>query len=174
MRAMVKTYGQMPLQLFRDPHPTRSKNSMLTSFRIRIGSALRWLSATPPLLKVTSPLFWMHISVLKARFALSGSECDFIGTPGSPDLLFSHEQSVDRVPEKIVVVGSGEVIVTGMQTSYFQSSSPAHSSLLVTWGTWDNSLVVRSTAGDATVIRLHPHPLNRVGLSPRCHTHCSL
>lgn len=163
MRTMVKTYGQMPLQLFRDPHPTRSKNSILTSFRIRLGSALRWLSANPPLLKVTSPHIWIHISILKARIPLSGSECDFIGIPGTPDLLYSHEQSVDRVPEKIAVIGNAELIVTGMQSSYFQSSSPAHSSLLVTWGNWDNSLVVRSIANETAVIRLHSHPLNRVG-----------
>ena len=163
MRAMVKTYGQMPLQLFRDPHATRSKNSILTSFRIRIGSALRWLSTTPPLLKTSSPFFWMFISLIKVRIPLSGSECDFIGTPGTPDLLFAHEQSIERVPERIVVISNTELIVTGLQSSYFQSSSPTHSSLLVTWGTWDNSLVVRSTASETTVIRLHSHPLNRVG-----------
>ena len=165
MRTMVKTYGQMPLQLFRDPHPPRSKNSILTSFRIRIGSALRWLSMTPPLLRTTSPFFWMYITFLKARIPLSSSDCDFIGTPGTPDLLFSHEQAVERLPEKIVVVGSAEVIVTGLQTSYFQSSSPTHTSLLVVWGTWDNSLVVRSTASDTPPVRLHSHPLNRVSPS---------
>ena len=100
---------------------------------------------------------------------MSGSECDFIGTPGTPDLVYCHEQSVDRVPEKIVVIGNAELIVTGIQSSYFQNSSPAHSSLLVRWGTWDNSLVVRSTANETTVIRLHSHPLNRVGL---LHRHC--
>ena len=165
MRAMVKTYGQMPLQLFKDAHAPRSKNSILTSFRIRIGSALRWLSAVPPTQRTPSPHFWMHISPVKARIPLSGSECDFIGTPGSPDLLFSHEQGLERVPEKIVVVGGSELIVTGLQTSYFQSSSPAHASLLVVWGTWDNSLVVRSTACESSAVRLHSHPLNRVSLS---------
>ena len=163
MKAMVKTYGQMPLQLFKDPHPPRSKNSMLTSFRIRIGSPLRWLATSPPILKPTSPYILMWISLLKVRIPLSGSECDFIGTSGSPDLLFSHEQSIDRVPEKIYVIGSnGELIVTGLQSSYYQSSSPAHASLLVMWGTWDNSMVVRSTSCDFTSVRLHLHPLNRV------------
>ena len=162
MKAMVKTYGQMPLQLFKDPHPPRSKNSILTSFRIRIGSALRWLSASPPVLRPTSPYFLMCISMLKVRTPLSGSECDFIGSPGSPDLLVSHEQTVDRVPEKIVVVGGSELVVTGLQSSYYQSSSPTHASLLVVWGTWDNLLVVRSTSCDAACLRLHSHPLNRV------------
>lgn len=162
MRAMVKTYGQMPLQLYRDPHPTRSKNSILTSFRIRIGSALRWLSAPPPVQRTPSPYFWMHLSAVKAKIPLSGSGCDFIGTPGSPDLVFAQDQLIDRVPEKIVVVGGAELIVTGLQTAFFPSSSPSHAGLLVVWGTWDNSLVVRSTACETTALRLHSHPLNRV------------
>ncbi|CAI8030834.1 Lysosomal-trafficking regulator [Geodia barretti] len=162
MRAMVKTYGQMPLQLFRDPHPPRSKNSILTSFRIRIGSALRWLSAAPPTQRTPSLYFWMHVSSVKARIPLSGSECDFIGTPGSPDLVFAHDQSLERVPERISVVGGGELIVTGLQTAYFPSSSPATAGVLVVWGTWDNSLVLRSTACESTAVRLHSHPLNKV------------
>lgn len=163
MKAMVKTYGQMPLQLFREPHPPRSKNSMLTSFRIRIGSALRWLSTSPPIRRVPNPYLWMHISLHKAKIPISSSECDFIGSPGSPDLMYSQNLAVERLPEKIVCIGSGELIITGLYTSYFPSSSPAHSSLLVTWGSWDNSLVVRSIASDTAAIRLHPHPLNRVG-----------
>ena len=166
MKAMVKTYGQMPLQLFREPHPPRSKNSMLTSFRIRIGSALRWLSTSPTILKVASPYLWMNISLYKAKLPISSSECDFIGTPGSPDLMYSHNHVMERLPEKIVCIGSGELIITELLASYFPSSSPAHSSLLLTWGSWDNSIVVRSIASDTAAISLHPHPLNRV--SP-CH-----
>ena len=52
MRAMVKTYGQMPLQLFREPHPTRSKSPVLTTFRMRIGFALRRFTTNSPLVKV--------------------------------------------------------------------------------------------------------------------------
>lgn len=162
MKAMVKTYGQMPLQLFKDPHPPRSKNSILTSFRIRIGSALRWLSTVPPIQRTPSIYFWIHVSSVKARIPLSGSECDFIGMPGMPDLVFAHVQILERVPERIVMVGGAELIVTGLQTVYFPSTSPATAGLLVVWGTWDNSLVLRSTASDTTAIRLHSHPLNKV------------
>lgn len=52
MRAMVKTYGQMPLQLFREPHPPRSKSPVLTTFRMRIGFALRRFTTNSPLVKV--------------------------------------------------------------------------------------------------------------------------
>ena len=78
--------------------------------------------------------------------------------------MYSHSSVVDKdkTPEKIVCIGSGELIVTGKKASFFQNSSPAHSSLLVTWDTWDNSLVVRSVASETTELRLHPHPLNRV------------
>ena len=162
MKAMVKTYGQMPLQLFKEPHPSRSKNSILTSLRIRIGSALRWLSTSPPILKVASPYFKMHISLHRAKLPVSSSDCDFIGTSGPPDLMYSHSQVAERLPEKIVCIGNGELIVTEQNASYFPSSSPAHSGLLVTWGSWDNSLVVRSIVSDVPPLNLHPHPLNQV------------
>ena len=164
MRTMVKTYGQMPLQLFREPHPARCKSAVLTTFRVRIGSALKRIITNSPLVKVTNPFFWMNVCVHRARLSSSGADCDFIGTQGTPELVFAHMATVqDRIPEKMVCIGNGELIITHLWVSFFQSSAPAHSSLLVTWGHWDNALVVYSTATtEKIVVRLHPHPLNRV------------
>ena len=75
MRAMVKTYGQMPLQLFREPHPPRSKSPVLTTFRMRIGFALRRFTTNSPLVKVgekfpgASQTNTVHINT-QARFSL--------------------------------------------------------------------------------------------------------
>ena len=164
MRTMVRTYGQMPLQLFREPHPARCKSAVLTTFRIRIGSALKRIITTSPLVKVTNPFFWMNVYQHRVKLSVSSSDCDFIGTQGSPELIHAHSATVlDRIPERIVCIGNGELIITQMRVSFFQNSAPAHSSLLITWGHWDNSLVVYSTATtETTIVRLHPHPLNRV------------
>lgn len=162
MRAMVKTYGQMPLLLFREPHPARSKNSVLTTFRMRIGIALKRFTTSSPLARVSNPHLWNSISIQKVRITISPADCDFIGCQGQPDMVFSHSSTVDRVPEKIACIGNGEILVTGLRSVFFQNTSPAHSSLLVLWGTWDNSLIVRSTSHDSASLRLHLHSLNRV------------
>ena len=154
----------MPLQLFREPHPPRSKSTVLTVFRMRIGSALRRLTTPSPLVRVNSPYFWMYMHLHKVKFNISGSDCDFIGAQGVPDMMFAHCSTVDQIPEKMVCVANGELIITAVRVLFFLNSSPAHSSLLVTWANWDNSLIVRSTAYDSPPIRLHSHPLNRVGI----------
>ena len=162
MRTMVKTYGQMPLLLFREPHPPRAKTTVLTMFRMRFGSIKKRFTATSPLAKVTNPEIWMHILPHKVKFSISNSDCDFIGAQGSTDLVFPHISVVDHIPEKIVCIGNSELILTDIHALFYVNSSPAHSSLLVTWGMWDNSLIVRSLSHESAFITLHPHPLNWV------------
>ena len=48
------------------------------------------------------------------------------------------------------------------ETNFFLASSQTHSSLLVTWGNWDNSVAVRSVGFESASVRLHHHPLNKV------------
>ena len=112
---------------------------------------------------MTSPYFWRYIFLHRVKLGTSSSDCDFLGSPSPPDLLPVHSAMVDRTPEKMVCIGNGELVLTELNASFFQNSSPAHSSLLLTWGMWDNSLTVRSTTQETTYIRLHSHPLNRVG-----------
>ena len=161
MKTMVRTYGQMPLQLFREPHPPRTKTTVLTMFRMRIGSALKRFTTSSPFAKLYNPYIWNAISIHRFRFAVPNNECDFIGSQGR-EILFADSTQVDRTPEKIVSFGNGEVVLTELQALFFQNTSPAHSSLLVTWAKWDNSLTVRSMLVEPAVVRLHPHPLNRV------------
>ena len=162
MKAMVKTYGQMPLQLFREPHAPRTKNTVLTNFRMRLGNVLKRFTTTSPMIKITSSAFLSNITLHRARIGGSSSDNDFIGAQVKPDLVFSYVSSVDRTPEKLVYIGNGELIVTEMRSLFFLSTSPSSSSLMVIWGTWDNSLIVRSTVNDSTTLRLHSHPFNKV------------
>ena len=120
--------------------------------------------------QVTSPYFWRHIFLHRVKLVTSSSDCDFLGNPNPPDLVPVHSAMIDRTPEKMVCIGNGELVLTELNASFFQNSSPAHSSLLLTWGTWDNSLTVRSTMQETTYIRLHSHPLNRVGCKPHSQT----
>ena len=159
---MVKTYGQMPLQLFREPHAPRTKNAVLTNFRMRLGNVLKRFTATSPLIKVTSSVFWSNMTLHRAKISSSSLDNDFIGVQGKPELVYSHVSLVDRTPEKLVYIGNGELIITEMKSLFFLSSSPSSSSLLVLWGTWDNSLIVKSTVNELTTLRLHSHPFNKV------------
>ena len=92
----------------------------------------------------------------------SSLDNDFIGAQVKPELVYSHVSSLDRTPEKLVYIGNGELIVTEMRSLFFLSNSPSSSSLLVLWGTWDNSLIVKSTVNESTTLRLHSHPFNKV------------
>lgn len=166
MKAMVKTYGQMPLQLFREPHARRTKNAVLTNFRMRLGNVLKRFTTTSSAIKVTSSAFWSNITLHRAKLSSSSFDNDFIGVQGKPELIFSHVASVDRTPEKMVYIGNGELIITEMRSLFFLSTSPSSSSLLVLWGTWDNSLIVRSVANESMSLRLHSHPFNKVSTWP--------
>ena len=163
MRTMVKTYGQMPAQLFREAHPPKAKTAapVLTMFRMRLGNALRRFTSTSSLAKVSSPAFWSKVSLHKARIATSDHDCDFVGAPGTPELIYAHTIKLERTPETLTCVGHREVVLTGKKERYVQNTSPAHSSLLLAWGNWDNSLMVQSTVHEA-VLRLNTHPFNKV------------
>ncbi len=162
MRTMVKTYGQMPAQLFKEPHTQRTKMSaVLTIFRMRLGNVLKRLTSVSPLVKVQNPLFWMKVSQHKVRIGTSSQDCDFIGAPGTPDVICAHGVKHELTPENLVYTGNRELIITGMKVLFVPNSSPACSSLLMVWENWDNSLIVMSTAHEIT-IRLHSHPFNKV------------
>lgn len=165
MRAMVKTYGQMPQQLFREyNHPNRTKSAVLTSFRMRLGTVLKKLTSNSPNVKITNPYFWIYMAVHRAKTTFSLSDCDFIGAQGSPDMQLSHLAEVDcnRSPEKLVYMGGGELVVKGQKVLFIPSSSPSNSTLLIQWGVWDNSILVRTIANDGMVVRLPSHPFNKV------------
>lgn len=162
MRTMVKTYGQMPAQLFKEPHTQRTKTSpVLTSFRMRLGNVIKRLTATSQISKISNPFFWMHVSMHKVRVGTSSQDCDFIGGPGSPDLIYAYGARHNKIPENIICVGNRELFVTGKKAHFVQNTSPAHSSVLMVWSNWDNSLIVLAT-GHEGVIRLHAQPFNDV------------
>ena len=165
MKAMVKTYGQMPLQLFREPHPPRDKASVLTlsAIKNRILEPLkRFAGPSMPPIRATSQHFWMNIDIHKTRPTHSMSECDFLGEPFGPDLNHTYLVPLDTTPERIVYMGSGEVVVTKLKACFFPSSSPSYASILVTWGLWDNSLLAYSAAHEHSTLRLHPHLMDTV------------
>lgn len=166
VKAMVKTYGQMPLQLFREPHPPRDKASVLTLSAIKnrfLEPVLkRFTGSTTPLTRATAQHFLMNIDIHKTRPTHSMSECDFLGEPHGPDLNHTYHSSLDSTPDRIVYMGSGEVVVTKPKTCFIPSSSPSYASILITWGFWDNSLLVYSSAHERDTLRLHPHLMDTV------------
>lgn len=165
IKAMVKTYGQMPLQLFREPHPPRDKASVLTlsALKNRFIPVLKLLAGTSsPLTRTTAQHFLMNIDVHKTRPNHSLSECDYLGERHGPDLNCTYSANLDAVPQRIVYMGNGEVVVTKLKACFISSSSSSHASILVTWGFWDNSLLVYSAAHEHNTLRLHPHLMDTV------------
>ena len=162
MRTMVKTYGQMPAQLLKESHTQRAKTApVLTSFRMRIGNVLKRLTSISPISKIGHGLFWKHVSVHKAKVQLPSRDCDFIGAPGTPDLILAHESRHERTTENIVCVGNREVLVMGKEANFIRNTSASYSSILMVWGTWNNSLIVLAT-GYEVALKLHAQPFNEV------------
>ena len=169
MRAMVKTYGQMPLQLFKEPHQPRSKSTVLTAFRIRVGTALRRLtSSSSGLMRYGNPYVWLYVQLLRQKDPRSTCSCEleFIGNDNPPTPTLYNKLETRWTPERLLCISSGELLVMERETNFFLASSQTHSSLLVTWGNWDNSVAVRSVGFENGSIKLHHHPLNKVWNMP--------
>jgi len=163
MKTMVKTYGQMPAQLLKEPHPQRAKTApVLTSFRMRIGNVLKRLTSISPISKIGHGLFWKHVSMFKAKVQMPSRDCDFIGAVGAPDLINAHNCRQDRLPDTIVCVGNREMLVMGKAANFVRNTSASYSSILMVWGNWDNSLIVLAT-GYEMALKLHAQPFNEVG-----------
>ena len=162
---MVKTYGQMPLQLFKDAHPARTKMTIVTAFRMRVGTALRrFTSYSSGGLRYSNPYIWLYIQLLRQKDPRSALSCEieFIGLPGHPTPALYNKLDTRWTPERLLCVSSGELLVMERDINFFQASSQTHASLLVTWGNWDNTVAVRSVGFDSGSVRLHHHPLNKV------------
>ena len=158
---MVKTYGQMPLQLFKEPHPARSKSTVRTTLLIRFGTMLKRLtSSLSGPLKITNPQIVHCIKIIRPKVNI---DCEFIGK-GDSSILHRpiYTTSVSCSPERLVCLWNGEVAVTSLNASFFPSASQTYNSLLVTWGHWDNTLVVHLVGMEPTTIKLHHSSLNKV------------
>lgn len=151
----------MPLQLFKDPHPPRSKSTVRTTLLIRFGYAIKKLtSSMSNQLKIVNPVVRYYMKILRPK--ISG-DLEFIGKNQTPFHKVANTISAGCSPERIACMISGEIAVTGLDAAFFPSSSQTHHSLLVTWGHWDNTLVVRSVGAEPiSTLKLHHPPLNRV------------
>ncbi len=159
---MVKTYGQMPLQLFKEPHPPRSKSTVRTTLLIRFGFAIKKLtSSMSNQLKITNPIVRYYMKLLRPK--ISG-DYEFIGKNQSPPHKLISNLEAGCSPERIACLLNGDIAVTGLDAAFFPSSSQTHNGLLVTWGHWDNSMIVRSVGPEPSTLKLHHPPLNRVSL----------
>ena len=159
IQTMVKTFGQMPQQLFNEPHLLRSKPTVRTTLLIRFGSAIKKLTSLSSNAKPTNIFVQQCLKLVKPKVSI---DCEFIGKVDPLIHKPVHTINVAVSPERIVPLVNGELAVTEYQMAFFPSSSQTHNSLLVTWGHWDNALVVRPAFIDAPPIRLHHPMLNKV------------
>lgn len=161
LKTMVKTYGQMPLQLFKDSHPPRSKSTVRTTLLIRFGFALKKLTSTSNQLKMINPYVKYYLRIIRPKVNV---DCEFIGKHQPPSHKCASTLGTSCSPERITCLlnGSGDLAVTEFQAAFFPSSSVTHSSLLVTWGHWDNTMVIRSVCSEPSTLKLHHPPLNRI------------
>uniref|UniRef100_A0A1X7VEE8 Uncharacterized protein n=2 Tax=Amphimedon queenslandica TaxID=400682 RepID=A0A1X7VEE8_AMPQE len=163
LKTMVKTYGQMPLQLFKEPHPHRSKTTVRTTLLIRFGSILKRLtSSSSAPLKINNSIISHSMKLIKPKVSL---DCVFIGQPDPP---FSHRPIVTTTvplsPERLTCLWNGEVAITDQDAAFFPSPSGTYNSLFISWGHWDNAILIRSVgiSDHSITIKLHNSPLNRV------------
>ena len=158
---MVKTYGQMPRQLFKEPHPARNKMTVFTTFRIRIGTVLKRLTADSVFDKLENPYIPLYISSCKPK--LKQPSMYFIGDPGRRDLEVMFIEPVERYPSSLLYLSESEgLIVVGASTAFFPMATGPQSSLLLLWNLWDYSVDVKSFTGKE--IKLHHSFIDKVGL----------
>ena len=151
----MKTYGQMPRQLFKEPHPARNKMTVFTTFRIRIGTVLKRLTADSVFDKLENPYIPLYISSCKPK--LKQPSVYFIGHSGWKDLEVVFMEFVERYPSSLLYLSESEgLIIVGASTAFFPTASGPQSSLLLLWNLWDNSVDVKSFNGKS--VKLH-HPL---------------
>ena len=158
----------MPLQLFKEPHPHRSKTTVRTTLLIRFGSILKRLtSSSSAPLKIHNSMISHSMKLIKPKVSL---DCIFIGQPDPP---FSHRPivttPVSLSPERLTCLWNSEVAITDQDAAFFPSPSGTYNNLLISWGHWDNAILIRSVGinDHTTTIKLHNSPLNRV--SPLIH-----
>lgn len=157
----MKTYGQMPQQLFKEPHPARNKMTVFTTFRIRISTVLKRLTADSVFDKLDNPYIPLYITPCKPRVK-QPSEC-FIGEAGRKNLEVMYIESVERYPSSLLYLSEGEgLIVVGASTAFFPMATGPQSSLLLLWSLWDNSVDVKSFTGKE--IKLHHSLIDKVSL----------
>ena len=162
LRAMVKTYGQMPRQLFKEPHPARNKMTVFTTFRIRIGTVLKRLTADSVFDKLENVYIPLYISSSKPR--LKQPSLYFIGDPGRKNLEVVFTESVERYPSSLLYLSESEgLIIVGTSTAFFPMATGPQLSLLLLWSLWDNSVDVKSFIGKE--IKLHHSLIDKVSLS---------
>ena len=158
----------MPLQLFKDTHPARSKQTIRTTLLIRFGFAAikKLTSSTSHQLKIVNPIILHYMKIL--RLKVSG-DFEFIGKNQSSPHEVKNISSLRFSPEKIACTMTGEVVVTELNAAFFPNTSQTHCSLLATWGHWDNTLEVLSVGSEQMMVKLHHPPLDRVRCYYGCH-----
>lgn len=158
---MVKTYGQMPRQLFKEPHPARNKMTVFTTFRIRIGTVLKRLTTDSVFDKLENPYIPLYVTSCKPKLK-QPSAC-FIGDSGWKNLEVVFMESVERYPSSLLYLSESEgLIIVGASTALFPMATGPQSSLLLIWNLWDNSVDVKSFSGKE--IKLHHSLIDKVSL----------
>ena len=162
-KSEVQMYGQMPLQLFKDPHPARHRTTVLREFMLKIGSLLRKIQESESLFKnMTSILISRHMLVCRPRLSQQGQ--DFIGSDEGAEPVCVYQEEVEFNHPNIFYLSGGEerVALLTPRAAFVQASSRTYQSVVVTWGNWDNA--VHILAFDGTVCKLYPPALDRVGV----------
>ena len=162
-KSEVKMYGQMPSQLFKDPHPARHGNTALREFILKIGSLLRKMQEAESLFKnMSSVTISRHMLVSRPKLAQPGQ--DFIGSDGGADPVCVYREEVDFNHPNIYYLGRGEerLALLTPQAVFIQAASHTYQSFVVTWANWDNA--VHILAFDGSVCKLYPPALDQVSL----------
>ena len=161
LRSEVKMYGQMPIQLFKDPHPARHHTTALREFMWRVGSLLRRMQDQSPFSNLGNPHVARVLMVWRLKLSQNGQ--DFIGSQGGVEPVCVHTEETHYHHARMYYLGSGEerLAICCPKSAFIPAAAHTSQSMVVVWGSWDGAVHVLPFSGGVT--KLHTPALDQVG-----------
>ena len=161
-------YGQVPVQLFRDPHPARHHMTVLKGFKLKLGSLLRKIQEQErPFVHLHNDLVQRHLLICRPRQSQPGQ--DFIGSSRKTDLVCVYHEDTDFDHTSLCYLGNGdEKLALSKPYSMFflATSSSTHQNFVATWRNWDNAVHILAFSG--SIVKLHLPLTEEVGPFTMC------
>ena len=151
LKSEVKMYGQMPLQLFKDPHPARHRTTALREFIWRVGSLLRRMQEQEsPFSSLLNPHVSRMLAVWRSKLSQGGQ--DFIGSPGGAEPMCVYTEESEFHHSCLYYLGSGEerLALCCPKSVFIPAAGHTSQSVVAKWGNWDGAVHVLAFTGGVT------------------------
>lgn len=167
LKSEVRMYGQMPIQLFKDPHPARHRTTALREFIWRVGSLLRRMQEQEsPFSNLNNPHVARALVVYRLKLSQGGQ--DFIGSQGGAEPMCVYTDETHYHHARLYYLGSGEerLALCCPKSAFIPAAAHTSQSMVATWGNWDAAVHVLAFSGGVT--KLDTPALDQVGGKRGC------